>query len=63
MMSISVEAAEARDSLTDDKEIVNTYEVRLVLDPKSLTYITTAKPYPTKWGGWSWLYCKILIFS
>lgn len=31
MMSISVEAAEARDSLTDDKEIVNTYEVRLVL--------------------------------
>jgi len=48
MMSISVEAAEARDSLTDDKEIVNTYEVRLVLDPKSLTYTTTAKPYPTK---------------
>lgn len=31
MMSISVEAAEARDSLTDDKEIVNTYEVRLDL--------------------------------
>lgn len=31
MMSISVEAAEARDSLSDDKEIVNTYEVRLVL--------------------------------
>lgn len=26
-MSISVEAAEARDSLSDDKEIVNTYEV------------------------------------
>lgn len=31
MMSISVEAAEARDSLSDDKEIVNSYEVRLVL--------------------------------
>jgi len=30
MMSISVEAAEARDSLSDDKEIVNTYEVMLV---------------------------------
>ena len=28
-MSISVEAAEARDSLSDDKEIVNTYEVEL----------------------------------
>jgi exocyst complex component 3 len=27
MMSISVEAAAARDSLSDDKEIVNTYEV------------------------------------
>lgn len=27
MMSISVEAAEARDSLSDDKELVNTYEV------------------------------------
>jgi hypothetical protein len=31
MMSISVEAAEARDSLTDDKEIVNTYEVKLAI--------------------------------
>ena len=27
MMSISVEAAEARDSLSDDKELINTYEV------------------------------------
>lgn len=26
-MSISDEAAEARDSLSDDKELVNTYEV------------------------------------
>lgn len=31
MMSISVEASEARDSLSDDKEIVNTYEVLLGL--------------------------------
>lgn len=31
-MSISVEAAEARDSLSDDKEIVNSYEVTIVLD-------------------------------
>lgn len=27
-MSISVEAAEARDSLSDDKELINTYEVQ-----------------------------------
>lgn len=27
MMSISVEASEARDSLRDDKELINTYEV------------------------------------
>lgn len=26
-MSISVEASEARDSLRDDKELINTYEV------------------------------------
>jgi len=31
MMSISEEAAEARDSLSDDNEIVNTYEVKLSL--------------------------------
>lgn len=30
-MSISVEAAEARDSLSDDKELINTYEVKVVL--------------------------------
>jgi len=27
MMSISVEAAAARDSLTNDKELIHTYEV------------------------------------
>lgn len=30
-MSISVEASEARDSLSDDKELINTYEVKVVL--------------------------------
>ena len=30
-MSISVETAEARDSLSDDKELINTYEVELLL--------------------------------
>uniref|UniRef100_M4CI79 Uncharacterized protein n=1 Tax=Brassica campestris TaxID=3711 RepID=M4CI79_BRACM len=34
MMSISVEAAAARDSLSDDKEIVNTYERLTALDGK-----------------------------
>ncbi|XWS41264.1 hypothetical protein CRYUN_Cryun17cG0066400 [Craigia yunnanensis] len=34
MMSISVEASEARDSLSDDKEIVNTYERLTALDGK-----------------------------
>ncbi|TKY63726.1 Exocyst complex component SEC6 [Spatholobus suberectus] len=34
MMSISVEAAEARDSLSDDKEIVNTFERLTALDGK-----------------------------
>jgi hypothetical protein len=35
-MSISVEAAEARDSLSDDKEIVNSYEVTILIK-KTLT--------------------------
>lgn len=30
-MSISVEASEARASLSDDKELINTYEVNRVL--------------------------------
>ncbi|KAH7524940.1 hypothetical protein FEM48_Zijuj06G0172500 [Ziziphus jujuba var. spinosa] len=34
MMSISDEAAEARDSLSDDKELVNTYERLTALDGK-----------------------------
>ncbi|KAH9618036.1 hypothetical protein KSS87_014833 [Heliosperma pusillum] len=34
MMSISVEAAEARESLSDDKELINTYERLTALDGK-----------------------------
>ncbi|KAF9613927.1 hypothetical protein IFM89_013174 [Coptis chinensis] len=34
MMSISVEAAEARQSLSDDKELINTYERLTALDGK-----------------------------
>lgn len=46
MMSISVEAAEARDSLSDDKELISTYEVELCccilfsrgLNPSAILY-------------------------
>lgn len=34
MMSISVEASEARESLSDDKELINTYERLTALDGK-----------------------------
>jgi hypothetical protein len=38
MMSISVEAAAARDSLSNDKELIHTYEVDF---SSSLTYQST----------------------
>ena len=44
MMSISVEAAEARDSLSDDKELVNTYEV-IVLFPTYILLLGTKFTY------------------
>ena len=44
MMSISVEAAEARDSLSDDKELVNTYEV-IVLFPTYILLLGTKFAY------------------
>lgn len=31
MLSISVEATAARNSLSDDKELINTYEVEVLL--------------------------------
>ena len=43
-MSISVEAAEARDSLSDDKELVNTYEV-IVLFPTYILLLGTKYAY------------------
>lgn len=39
MMSISVEAAAARDSLKNDKELINTYEVELLY--LFILYLTT----------------------
>ncbi|XP_028757898.1 exocyst complex component SEC6-like [Neltuma alba] len=44
MMSISVEAAEARDSLGDAKEIVNTYERLIILDGKRRFALAAANP-------------------
>ena len=54
-MSISVEAAEARDSLSDDKELVNTYEV-IVLFP---TYILLLG---TKFKYYIWVHFFIYLF-
>ncbi|CAL5211075.1 unnamed protein product [Lathyrus oleraceus] len=50
MMSISVEAAEARDSLTDDKEIVNTYERLTALDGKRRFALAAAASHKEEVG-------------
>ncbi|XP_073226473.1 exocyst complex component SEC6 isoform X2 [Cicer arietinum] len=50
MMSISGEAAEARDSLTDDKEIVNTYERLTALDGKRRFALAAAASHKEEVG-------------
>ncbi|CAL0328545.1 unnamed protein product [Lupinus luteus] len=50
MMSISVEAAEARDSLSDDKEIVNTYERLTALDGKRRFALAAAASHKEEVG-------------
>ncbi|KAF5725634.1 hypothetical protein HS088_TW23G00361 [Tripterygium wilfordii] len=50
MMSISVEAAEARDSLSDDKEIVNTYERLTGLDGKRRFALAAASSHKEEIG-------------
>ncbi|XP_047178622.1 exocyst complex component SEC6-like [Vigna umbellata] len=50
MMSISVEAAEARDSLSDDKEIVNTYERLTALDGKRSFALAAAASHKEEVG-------------
>ncbi|XP_031260375.1 exocyst complex component SEC6 [Pistacia vera] len=50
MMSISVEAAEARESLTDDKELVNTYERLTALDGKRRFALAAAASHPDEVG-------------
>ncbi|KAL4651645.1 hypothetical protein ACB092_01G175400 [Castanea dentata] len=50
MMSISVEAAEARDSLSDDKELVNTYERLTALDGKRRFALAAAASHKEEVG-------------
>ncbi|CAH9128313.1 unnamed protein product [Cuscuta epithymum] len=50
MMSISVEAAEARDSLGDDKELINTYERLTALDGKRRFALAAAASHKEEIG-------------
>ncbi|XP_043716716.1 exocyst complex component SEC6 [Telopea speciosissima] len=50
MMSISVEAAEARDSLRDDKELVSTYERLTALDGKRRFALAAAASHKEEVG-------------
>lgn len=50
MMSISVEAAEARDSLSDDKELINTYERLTALDGKRRFALAAAESHKEEVG-------------
>ncbi|GLT29859.1 hypothetical protein SLA2020_046970 [Shorea laevis] len=50
MMSISVETAEAHDSLSDDKEIINTYERLTALDGKRRFALAAASSHEEEVG-------------
>ncbi|KAL6970867.1 SNARE-binding exocyst subunit S6 [Sarracenia purpurea var. burkii] len=50
MMSISVEAAEAQDSLSDDKELINTYERLTALDGKRRFALAAAASHKEEVG-------------
>ncbi|KAJ4972759.1 hypothetical protein NE237_005933 [Protea cynaroides] len=50
MMSISVEASEARDSLRDDKELINTYERLTALDGKRRFALAAASSHKEEVG-------------
>ncbi|CAK9173976.1 unnamed protein product [Ilex paraguariensis] len=50
MMSISVEASEARDSLSDDKELINTFERLTALDGKRRFALATAGSHKEEVG-------------
>ncbi|GFS33049.1 similar to SEC6 [Actinidia rufa] len=50
MMSISVEAAEARDSLSDEKELINTYERLTAFDGKRRFALAAASSHREEVG-------------
>ncbi|KAL8131474.1 hypothetical protein AgCh_007421 [Apium graveolens] len=50
MMSISVEAAEVRDSLSDDKELISTYERLTALDGKRRFALAAASSHKEEVG-------------
>lgn len=50
MMSISVEASEARDSLSDDKELINSYERLTALDGKRRFALAAAESHREEVG-------------
>ncbi|KAG6438198.1 hypothetical protein SASPL_103135 [Salvia splendens] len=50
MMSISIEASEARDSLSDDKELINTYERLTALDGKRRFALAAASSHEDEIG-------------
>ncbi|XP_057794632.1 exocyst complex component SEC6 [Salvia miltiorrhiza] len=50
MMSISVEASEAHDSLSDDKELINTYERLTALDGKRRFALAAASSHEEEIG-------------
>ncbi|XVE63730.1 hypothetical protein DITRI_Ditri07aG0043300 [Diplodiscus trichospermus] len=50
MMSISVKVAEARDFLSDDKELVNTYERLTALDGKRRFVLAAVASYKEEVG-------------
>lgn len=71
-MSISVEASEARDSLSDDRELINTYEVDIYMDfifiidlvitcqKSDLMCQTTAEVNCTRWEAEVCISCSII---
>ncbi|GJM86850.1 hypothetical protein PR202_ga02748 [Eleusine coracana subsp. coracana] len=55
MMSISVEAAAARDSLSDDKELIHTYERLTALDGKRRFALAAAASHKEEVGRLRWV--------
>ncbi|CAI0411363.1 unnamed protein product [Linum tenue] len=59
MMSISVEATEARDSLSDDRELVNTYERLTALDGKRRFALAAVESHTDEVGKLRFLWAEV----